>query len=166
MDEGLLGKPGLVDIIGVFSDLPVHGDQAFIIPAGSAAFPPEGTAEVKHVPDEAAPDKGPRSKGLAGIFVDQHLVFFAVIHLFRIVGMIADHSVAAIFADGDHASGISLVILVQPFGQPVHLSPVPAEIMVPALGIGDVMERMIPAGPEFVGDDRIPFRIDALYGLV
>ena len=168
IEDGLIAPVGLIEVEDVFFQLTVGGDEAFVIPAGYAAFMAGGDGEVKDVPDEGAPDPGAFFDGGPGVFVDFVLPFFGVplaagFGVGGIVFVLVGVGAGAVLAEAVAAVAAGGAVEVEGFAPIFGFTFVPAGVFVPAEEVGDFIHFGVVAlagggdggaGGVFYGEDE------------
>ena len=129
MDEGLIGKPGLVCIEGVLLILPVDGDQSLVVLAVFTAFGPGIGTEVEHVPHMGCPEVLPGEELLYEFLMVVCLILLGVIPLDGLRG-VPVQGLAAVLGAADGTVRILLMELIEPGTVHGGLPAVPAEVVV------------------------------------
>ena len=166
VDHGQLGPVCLVDKVAVLLGLAVNGHQALVVAACNAALVAGSTAKVEHVPAVGSPHPGTILEHLSQMLVVQCLILLGVVLALGIVAVPVDDALGAVLGDADADVGVLGVELVQPGAVLLHLAAVPAEVVVVALYIGNVMHGAVNRGVGDVGNGGETGGIQLTYQLL
>ena len=162
VDHRGLGPVSLIDKVAVLLGLAVHGDEALVVAAAHAALVTGSAAEVEHVPDVGSPHPGTVLEDLCHVLVVQCLILLGVVLALRRVAVPVDDALAAVLGNADADVGVVGVELVQPGAVLLHLAAVPAEVVVVALQVGDVVHGAVHGGMRNVSNGGQAGRVKLL----
>ena len=132
-----------IKIKGVFSQLAIKGDKAFLIFTVFAAFIPSVGCEIEQIPDVGCPEPGAFFNHLQHMLVIKRLVFFGVITFFRVRAVEGRVCVCTVLRESDYLAGKSGVIFIEKFIRLFQLTQIPAKIQIIAVDIRNLQNRTV-----------------------
>ena len=142
----------LVQVKSVLANFAVQRHQALVVAALYAALVAGVTAKVKHVPHMRGPQPGALVDDLRQMLVVHRLVFLGVVLALGRVAVVADNALRAVLGDAQRAVRMQRVEFIQPLLVVFQLAAVPAEIMVIAEHVGDMVHIVLHRHHGNVGD--------------